>query len=97
MPLHVSGVTRPSSGGSAQLLLGVISCVGCVDCAVRRRRRCLLKAVQKSIERVMHSLSNRATKDEQITWYLVPLCTRHVKHDRRNVFQCRTNHCWDRK
>jgi hypothetical protein len=30
MPLHVSGVTRPSSGGSAQMLFGVITCVRCV-------------------------------------------------------------------
>jgi hypothetical protein len=30
MPLHFSGVTRPTSGGSAQLLFGVIACVGCV-------------------------------------------------------------------
>jgi hypothetical protein len=30
MPLHVPGVTRPSSGGAAQLLFGVITCVGCV-------------------------------------------------------------------
>jgi hypothetical protein len=35
MPLHVSGVTRPSSGGSAQLLFGVIVCVGCVLAACR--------------------------------------------------------------
>jgi hypothetical protein len=31
MPLHVSGVTRPSSAGSAQMLFGVITCVRCVD------------------------------------------------------------------
>jgi hypothetical protein len=30
MSLHVSVVTRPSSGGSAQMLFGVIVCVGCV-------------------------------------------------------------------
>jgi hypothetical protein len=30
MPLHVSGVTGPSSGGSAQLLFGVTVWVGCV-------------------------------------------------------------------
>jgi hypothetical protein len=30
MPLHVSGFTRPPSGGSAHMLYGVISCVGCV-------------------------------------------------------------------
>jgi hypothetical protein len=30
MPLHVSGFARPSSGGSAQMLFGVITCVGCV-------------------------------------------------------------------
>jgi hypothetical protein len=30
MPLRVSGVTRPSSGGPAQTLFGVITCVGCV-------------------------------------------------------------------
>jgi hypothetical protein len=30
MPLHVSGVTRPSSGGSARMLFGVITSVGCV-------------------------------------------------------------------
>jgi Fe-S-cluster-containing dehydrogenase component len=29
MPLHVSGVTCPSSGGSAQMLFDVITCVGC--------------------------------------------------------------------
>jgi hypothetical protein len=28
MPPHVSGVTRPYLGGSAQLLFGVIACVG---------------------------------------------------------------------
>jgi hypothetical protein len=27
MPLHVSGVTRPSSEGSAQMLFGVTECV----------------------------------------------------------------------
>jgi hypothetical protein len=30
MPLHVLGVTRPSSGGCAQMLFGVITWVGCV-------------------------------------------------------------------
>jgi hypothetical protein len=30
MPLHVSGITCPSSGGSAQMLFGVIAYVGCV-------------------------------------------------------------------
>jgi hypothetical protein len=35
MPLHVSGVNRPSSGGSAQKLFGVIMCVGCVLTACR--------------------------------------------------------------
>jgi hypothetical protein len=30
MPLHVSGVTRPSSEGSAQILFGAITCRGCV-------------------------------------------------------------------
>jgi hypothetical protein len=30
MPLDISGVIRPSSGGSAQMLFGVITCVGCV-------------------------------------------------------------------
>jgi hypothetical protein len=31
MPVHVSGVTRPSSGDSAKMLFGVITCVVCVD------------------------------------------------------------------
>jgi hypothetical protein len=31
VPLHVSGVTYPSSGGSAQIMFGVITCVGCVE------------------------------------------------------------------
>jgi hypothetical protein len=37
MPLHVSGVNRPSSGGSAQLLYGVTACVGYVlnACSLR--------------------------------------------------------------
>jgi hypothetical protein len=35
MPLHVSGFTRPSSGGSAKLLCGVIACVECVFTACR--------------------------------------------------------------
>jgi hypothetical protein len=29
MPLYVSGITRPSSGGSAHMLFGVFTCVGC--------------------------------------------------------------------
>jgi hypothetical protein len=29
MPLHVSGVTCPSSGGPAYMLLGVTACVRC--------------------------------------------------------------------
>jgi hypothetical protein len=33
MPLHVSAVTRPSAGGSAQMLFGVITFVGCVSAA----------------------------------------------------------------
>jgi hypothetical protein len=37
MHLHVSGVTGPSSGGSALLLFGVIVCVGCVLTACRLR------------------------------------------------------------
>jgi hypothetical protein len=41
--------------------------------------------------------SNRTTEDDQIIWYVLPLCTRHVKHDRRNVFKRRTNHCWEKK
>jgi hypothetical protein len=35
MLLQVSGVTRPSSGGSAQLLFGVIACLGRVLTACR--------------------------------------------------------------
>jgi hypothetical protein len=35
MPLRVSGVTRPSSGGSAQMLFGIITCVGCMLTACR--------------------------------------------------------------
>jgi hypothetical protein len=37
MHLHVSGFTCPSSGNSAQMLFGVIACVGCVliACGVR--------------------------------------------------------------
>jgi hypothetical protein len=36
-PLHVLGVTHPSSGGSAQVLFGVIMCAGCVlsTCSLR--------------------------------------------------------------
>jgi hypothetical protein len=45
MPLHVSGVTRPSSGGSAQLLFGVIVCAGCVLTTCRLRWNCNLHAV----------------------------------------------------
>jgi hypothetical protein len=35
MSLHVSGATHPSSEGSAQMLFGVIACVGCVLTACR--------------------------------------------------------------
>jgi hypothetical protein len=35
MSLHVSGVTRPSSGRYVQMLFGVITCVGCVLTACR--------------------------------------------------------------
>jgi hypothetical protein len=37
MDLHVSEVTGPSSGGCAQILFGVITCVGCVLTACRLR------------------------------------------------------------
>jgi hypothetical protein len=37
MPLQVSGVTRSSSGGSAQMLFGVIAYVGCVLTTCRLR------------------------------------------------------------
>jgi hypothetical protein len=33
LPLHVSGVTRPSSGGSAQMLFGVTTCAACTQSA----------------------------------------------------------------
>jgi len=74
-----------------------VQLVSQLDSTVRRRQRCLLKAVQKNIERVVHFFSNLITDDEQITRYVVPLCTRHLKHDRRNVSQRRTNHCWEKK
>jgi hypothetical protein len=32
MPLHVSGITGPSSGGSAQMKFGVIMCVITPNC-----------------------------------------------------------------
>jgi hypothetical protein len=40
MPLHVSGVTRPSAGGSARMIFGVITCVECVltECRLRFNR-----------------------------------------------------------
>jgi hypothetical protein len=34
MPLHVSGVTRPTSGGSTPVLFGVIKCIRRVDYAL---------------------------------------------------------------
>jgi hypothetical protein len=37
MPLHISGVTCPSSGVCTQLLLGVIAYVACVLTACRNR------------------------------------------------------------
>jgi hypothetical protein len=49
MRLHVSGVTRPSSGGSAQLLFGVTACVACVDC------------VQAAVHRNLHAVNTRPT------------------------------------
>jgi hypothetical protein len=47
MPLHVSGVTRPSSGSSAQMLFGVTACVhvGCVLTACKLRFHRNLHAV----------------------------------------------------
>jgi hypothetical protein len=47
MPLHVSGVTYPSSGDSLQMLLGVITCVGCVMTTCRLRFYRNLHVVKK--------------------------------------------------
>jgi hypothetical protein len=46
MPLHVSGVTRSSSGGSAQMMFGAITCVGCVLTACNYVRSMCVDCVQ---------------------------------------------------
>jgi phosphoribosylformylglycinamidine (FGAM) synthase-like enzyme len=64
MPLPVSGVTRPSSGGSAQLLFGVIACVRCVLTAHRN-----LHAVNTHHTHAVTPNSNCAepSEDERVT------------------------------
>jgi hypothetical protein len=64
MPLHVSGVTRPSPGGSAQMLFGVTAGVGCVLTTCRLRFHCNLHAVNTHPRHAVTPNSNCAEPHE---------------------------------
>jgi hypothetical protein len=69
MPLHVSGVTRPSSGGSAQIQFGVIACVGCVLTACRLRHHRNLHAVNTNSTHIItpNSICAEPPEDGRVT------------------------------
>jgi hypothetical protein len=66
VPVHVLGVTGASSGGSVQLLFGVIACIGCVLTACRLRFHHNLHAVNTHPVHAVTPNSNCAETPEDV-------------------------------